>query len=80
MALSPRDCMIVDLRTKGHTYDSIADNLFKAGFTTHTISRVRVQTLIRRVAPHLLGNIKRKLRLPTLIHKAKEPLLEDYLD
>lgn len=77
MRLSPsqrqaRDNLIASLRAKGHTYDSIAQELFRFGYTAHTISRPAVHKLIRKSHPELLGFIKRKLGLDRLIHKGDD--------
>ena len=64
---------MVALRKQGYTYGAIADELYAAGLTDTTVSIVRVQTMLRRVAPDLLGNIRRKLMLPHLIGREPGP-------
>jgi hypothetical protein len=66
---SPRDVMIVQLRTQGYTYGAIAHELFKAGLTATEVSTVRMVALMKRAAPHLMGAVKHRERLPKLIHK-----------
>ena len=66
----PRDAMVVDLRSKGYTYDAIAAKLFEAGLTDSVVSRVRVHALLRKNAPHLMGSAKR--RSGQIVRKEKD--------
>jgi hypothetical protein len=63
--------MMVALREKGYTYEAIAQELYLQGLTETEVSRSRIKDLFLTVAPHLMGDIKRKMGLSKLIRKKK---------
>lgn len=56
-----RDKMIASLRTEGHTYDSIAQKIYAAGYTENVINRIGIYRIVKRIAPHLLGNLGKRV-------------------
>lgn len=62
-----RDSLIVSLREKGYTYEAIAHSIFEAGYTKHKVTKVSIEKYIRKLAPHLCGCVKHKMKLEKLV-------------
>lgn len=61
-----RAARIKELRGQGWSYEAIAREIFKEGLTGTKLSKVRIQQIIEREAPHLMGPIRVKLKLPRM--------------
>jgi hypothetical protein len=60
---------MVELRRQGYSYAAIAEVLASEGLTEGEVSRQFVNKVIRREAPELTGNVRRKLGLAKMVRK-----------
>ena len=68
-----RDALLISLRNQGYTYDAIADELYKGGYTDWVVNRAAVYKMVKKASPHLLGNIRRRLGLERLTRRGDTP-------